>query len=232
MSDTVLRAEKKYIIPLEYMVSQRGYFRAALEEDPHNGESGYPIRSLYFDTPVNRDFTEKEDGVELRRKIRLRVYSPSAKTAKLEMKQKQGADQQKRSLSVSREDAQRMAQGDYTPLFNYSEPFALECYGLMNTRAYRPAAIVEYRRTAFIAKENNIRVTFDSSIIATESSFDLFSENLPMYPVFKPHLAVLEVKYNGFLLSYIKTFLDNCGQSALSASKYCMARMIGCKYVQ
>ncbi len=209
MSDIVLRAEKKYLVPLEYMYSQRNFLRMFLEEDPHNGEDGYSIRSLYYDTPDNRDFNEKDEGVELRRKIRLRIYSPGAKSAKLEMKQKQGANQKKRSLTVLRADAQSLVQGDYTPLLTYADPFALECYGLMNTHAYRPVAIVEYKRTAFIAKENNIRVTFDSKIIATESNFNIFDENLPMYPVFDPYNVVLEVKYNGFLLSYIKLFLDN-----------------------
>ena len=55
-----------------------------------NRGTGYPIRSLYFDTPEDRDFHEKEDGIELRRKLRLRCYAPDAAFALLEMKQKQG----------------------------------------------------------------------------------------------------------------------------------------------
>ena len=40
--------------------------------DSHNGPDGYQVRSLYFDSLSNRDFQEKEDGLELRRKFRLR----------------------------------------------------------------------------------------------------------------------------------------------------------------
>ena len=77
----------------------------------------------------------------------------------------------------------------------------------MHCRCYRPKAVVEYRRQAYVARENHIRITLDSQIIATESSFDLFSPSLPMYAVMDPFHMVLEVKYNGFLLSYIKDLL-------------------------
>ena len=59
-------------------------------EDPHNHGLGYPLRSLYFDSLDDRDFEEKENGIELRRKIRLRNYGASSSFAMLEMKQKEG----------------------------------------------------------------------------------------------------------------------------------------------
>ena len=39
---------------------------------------------------------------------------------------------------------------------------------------------------------------------------------------------VLEVKYNGFLLSYIKDLLHQVYRPELSISKYCMARRLTC----
>lgn len=96
----------------------------------------------------------------------------------------------------------------------------------MVTRCYRPKTIVEYRRKAFIAKENKIRITFDHDIAATESSFDLFDSGLLMNPVMDKSMAVLEVKYNGFLLSYIRQMLDGIDKSELSVSKYCLARQL------
>ena len=41
-----------------------------------------------------------------------------------------------------------------------------------------------------------------------------------------PFNLVLEVKYNGFLLSYIKDLLDQVERSELSVSKYCLARSV------
>lgn len=222
----VLRQEKKYAVNLADGVVLRGRLGAVMHGDAHNGPQGYTIRSLYFDTPDDEDFHSKTDGLELRRKIRLRTYSPQAGFAMLEMKQKEGPYQRKRSLRVTREEAERLCRGDYRPLQSRKDPFAAECYGLMHCRCYRPKAVVEYRRQAYVARENHIRITLDSQIIATESSFDLFSPSLPMYAVMDPFHMVLEVKYNGFLLSYIKDLLDLVGRSELSVSKYCLARSV------
>ena len=94
----------------------------------------------------------------------------------------------------------------------------------MQIHAYRPVTIVEYRRKAFIAKENKIRITFDNQIVATESSFDLFDPNLNMNPILDPYDVVMEVKFNGFLLGYIRQLIDSINRSELSVSKYVLAR--------
>lgn len=228
--EQVLRQEKKFLMHEVAMLKLCSRLNEVMIEDPFNGKNGYAIRSLYFDTVDEKDYTDKIDGLELRRKIRLRVYSPDSDFAKLEMKQKQGAYQKKRSLKISREDAEKMTRGDYSPLLAYPEPFAAECYGLMNMLCYRPKTIVEYRRRAYIAKENRIRITFDNCIKSTESCFELFSKNLNQYPVLDPFNAILEVKYNGFLLSYIKQLINEADRSEISVSKYVLAREAGLGY--
>ena len=220
----VLREEKKFLISIADFCRTSARLQKVMAQDPHNGVNGYIIRSLYFDTPYDTDYFEKQAGVELRRKIRLRCYDPKQDFAMLEMRQKQGARQLKRALRVSREDALSLIDGDYLPLLSYSEPFAAEVYGLMKTRAYVPRTIVEYNRKAFIAKENKIRVTFDNRIVSTESCFDLFSQHLNMNPVLDPYNVVLEVKYNGFLLNYIQSMINCIDKSELSVSKYVLAR--------
>ena len=176
--EEVFRQEKKYLISMEEFYRAGGQFGALLHEDPHNGAHGYRIRSLYFDTLSDRDFHEKEDGVELRRKLRLRLYDPRGDFAMLEMKQKQGMYQKKRSLRLARADAQRVARGDYTPLAESTDPFAQECYAVLQCHTYRPKTVVEYRRKAFIAKENRIRITLDHQIAASESHLDPFDPAL------------------------------------------------------
>lgn len=212
------------------MQNLSGHLDPIMIQDSHNGVRGYQIRSLYFDTINEKDYEEKNDGLELRRKIRLRIYDPSADFAMLEMKQKQGNYQKKRSLRIKRTDAEELSVGKYDCLLNYSDPFAAECYGLMNMQCYRPKTIVEYLRKAYIAKENKIRITFDHEIRATETCFDLFSPHLNMYPVLDSFNGVLEVKYNGFLLSYIKDMVNAANKSELSVSKYCLARSAGMKF--
>lgn len=226
----VFRQEKKYLMNLEDMRRLSWALDPVMKQDPHNGVHGYRIRSLYFDTLDDADYEDKIDGLELRRKIRLRIYDPAASFALLEMKQKEGEYQKKRSLRLNREDAKQVAQGRYDRLLNYSEPFAAECYGLMHCKCYRPKTIVEYRRKAYIAQENKIRVTLDHQIVATETCWDLFAPDLNLSPVLDAFNGVLEVKYNGFLLSYIKALVNGANRSPLSVSKYCLARSATLKF--
>jgi len=222
----VLRREKKYVLNFAEFLEKSRRLQNVLREDPHNGPRGYLIRSLYFDTEYDGDFFDKEFGLETRKKLRLRLYDPEGNSAVLEMKQKQGEVQKKRSLRLRREDALELIAGNYTPLLSCRESFAAECYALMSLQCCRPRTVVQYRRKAFIAQENSIRITFDYEIDATESCFDLFAPKLLTCPVLDRSQAVLEVKYNGFLLTYIQELLSGLEQSELSVSKYCMARRI------
>ena len=220
----VLREEKKFLISVADFISLSHKVEQVMLSDPHNGTHGYMIRSLYFDTPFDDDFMEKQAGVELRRKVRLRCYDPDASYAMLELKQKQGVQQMKRSLRVSREDAKLLTAGNYEVLLAHTDPFAAEMYSLMRSRCYIPKTIVEYNRKAYIAKENKIRITFDNKIVSTESCFDLFNPKLNMNPVLDPYDVVLEVKFNGFLLGYLKELINCTDKSELSVSKYVLAR--------
>ncbi len=226
----VMRQERKFLLNMNDFYKHSDYLEKILSQDSHNGSTGYMIRSLYFDTLDDCDFHDKENGIELRRKIRLRNYDPNSEFAMLEIKQKQGANQLKRSLKVKRGDAIELINGDYRCLLHYAEPFAAECYGIMNMHCYRPKTIVQYDRKAFIAKENKIRVTLDSNITATESCYDIFSNELALNPVLDQFNFVLEVKYNGFLLSYIRELINEINASEISVSKYCLARRISCNY--
>ena len=122
----VLREEKKFLINIAEFRQKSHLLEQALLQDEHNGIHGYRIRSLYFDTPYDRDFFEKQAGTELRRKVRLRIYDTAQTFAMLEMKQKQGEQQLKRSLKISKEDAVRIIHGDLSPLLAHPDPFAAE----------------------------------------------------------------------------------------------------------
>ena len=79
----VFRQERKFLISGEQYYRFSRQFAELFKEDSHNGKDGYMVRSLYFDTLGNKDFEEKLAGVECRRKMRLRIYSPQSRTALL-----------------------------------------------------------------------------------------------------------------------------------------------------
>ncbi len=223
----VLREEKKYGISLERANYLYGKMKLFMEGDPYNGYEQYMVRSLYFDTMYDDDFSEKESGNEYRKKIRLRIYDAGANNAKLEMKEKCGVSQRKRSLSLSKEQALKLIEGNYSVLLDHDEDIAKEFYLVMTTEGYKPKCVVQYMRRAFSAPENNIRITYDSELESNEGYFNIFDENLCVYPIMDKDEVVLEVKYNNFLLSYIKDILQCVDSVETSCSKYCRARKYG-----
>ncbi|SFG50838.1 VTC domain-containing protein [Lachnospiraceae bacterium C7] len=220
----VLREEKKYKmskIQLSYVKSQ---LSMVMQGDSFHGLNSYLVRSLYFDSYTDIDLFEKEAGLSERKKIRLRIYSPKDTKAKLELKAKSGCMQHKRSLTISKEDAQELIKGNYNVLLRYDEDIAMEFYRIMSMNLYRPKCVVEYDRIALMAPENSIRVTIDTDVRSNEGEFDIFSEKLQTYPVMEKDQGVLEVKYNRFLPSYIKIMLNSVNKVETSVSKYVLAR--------
>ncbi len=223
----VLREEKKYDISIEraeYLLSK---MRQVMQGDPYNGYNKYMVRSLYFDSMNDDDFFEKDSGVEYRKKIRLRVYDPEDRHPKLEIKEKCGVNQRKRSLSLSREEGMQLIRGDYNVLLLHEEALAREIYYIMVTEGYRPKCVVDYRRRALMAPENNIRITFDSELVSNEGYYNIFDPNLCSYPVMEKDEVILEVKYNLFLLSYIRDLLQCVDTPESACSKYCRCRKYG-----
>lgn len=226
----VTRKEKKYLLDIACASMLRARLAGVLASDDHNGVNGYAVRSLYFDTLNNRDFYERLDGVDPRRKVRLRTYDPASDFCMLELKQKQGDNQVKRSLALTANEGRELIAGNYDILLRQTDPFAAEMYALMSINGYMPASVVEYNRMAFVAQKNKTRITFDTNMRASELNFNIFDSNLALYPVFDPFNVVLEVKYNGFLLSYIRDILNTVNKSEIAVSKYLLARGVSLDY--
>ncbi len=226
----VSRRELKYPVSLVEMHQLKNKLTYIMKKDSHNGENGYLVRSLYFDTLNDSDFEEKVDGYDSRQKIRLRVYDLDFQTAKLELKEKTGFAQRKRSLLLDRQEAEWMINGEYDFLLNRKEPLAHSLYTFIVTKGYRPKCIVEYDRLAYWENVNDIRITFDMNLRATEANLNgLFDKNLILYPICSKSDVTMEVKYNGFLYSYIKDIISISNRMQISNSKYIRARMVSKK---
>lgn len=222
----VCRREIKYEVGLCLAAVLRQRLAAVLAEDPHNGGSGYLVRSVYFDTPDALDCVQKLDGLDNRKKLRLRIYGFGDTPAKLELKQKQGTFQRKRSLTLSRRQAEQLLTGNLSCLESCGE-FGQELARLMTLGAYRPGCLVEYDRIAFYSPTNDTRVTLDSRLRSNEGCFRLYDPTVQLTPVGSPAAVTLEVKYNRFLLSFVKDAVSVAGMLNVSASKYCRSRQFG-----
>ena len=220
----VNRTEHKLIINCREQARLVQRLAQLMPLDPHcGGQRSYPVRSLYFDTVTDRCCAEKEDGLLVHEKLRLRIYSPGDTLVKLESKRKVGEAQTKKTMLISTVKARKLISGDFSWLLAEQTPMALYFYRKFS-QGYRPKAIIEYDRLSFCLNFNNTRITFDSNIRSAESCLDLFRPDLPLRPILPGNLTVMEIKFNNFLPDYLKRALRDLQQSPGSFSKYLSGR--------
>lgn len=199
--------------------------KLSMSPDTNNGIDGYEVRSLYFDSIYDDDFFDKKEGLENRKKIRLRTYGHSSEIIKLEVKEKRGESQLKRSLIINKEEAEKMIRGDYRFLLLKDSDLSKNIYLEMTQKLYRPKTLIEYKREAYIMKSNDVRITFDTKLTSSEANFDIFSEEIPMNQIYFE--TIMEVKYRDFLFEYIKKIIRGIDKKEVSVSKYVLGRSLG-----
>ena len=227
----VKRIENKFLINQQERLQTIRRLDAIMPRDAHSTSSqGYEVRTLYFDTLADRCCAEKEEGLRVHEKIRARIYGTDDKVIKLECKHKDGAFQVKESLLIDRPTLEELARGRYECLRELKDPKALFFYKKLSAGMF-PKVIIQYQRLSYCLNVNNIRITFDSDIRATECCTDLFRQNLQAHPVLPPDQVILEVKYNHFLLGYVKDALRGLNKSPASYSKYFSGRTFYRRYI-
>lgn len=220
----VKRTEHKILINQQERLQTVRRLDAIMPRDANSTSSaGYEVRTLYFDTLDDRACAEKDEGLLVHEKIRARIYGTSDKVIKLECKHKEGSFQVKQSMFIDRPTLEELARGRYECLKQLDDPMALFFYGKLSAGMF-PKAIIQYQRLSYCLNVNNIRITFDSDVRATECCTDLFQEPLHAHPILEPDRVILEVKYNNFLLGYIKNALRPLAKSPTSYSKYFSGR--------
>ena len=220
------RHELKYYITLgEYELLQRK-LSLTMERDAFAKKNGgeYFIRSLYFDDRDDSAFREKLDGIDERDKFRIRIYNMRDDVIKLECKHKSNGYIKKQSIGLSRREYEKLMSGDRLFLLNRPEPFARRMYLEFAQRALKPAVIVDYTREAFVFPMEDVRVTFDKNVRTGLRSVDMFNAGIPTYPVIDDYGMVLEIKFNRFLPTYIRSLLQLEASQRSAISKYVLCR--------
>ena len=220
------RHELKYYITLgEYELLQRK-LSLTMERDAFAKKNGgeYFIRSLYFDDRDDSAFREKLSGIDERDKFRIRIYDMRDDVIKLECKHKSNGYLKKQSIGLSRREYEKLMSGDRLFLLNRPEPFARRMYLEFAQRALKPAVIVDYTREAFVFPMEDVRVTFDKNVRTGLRSVDMFNAGIPTYPVIDDYGMVLEIKFNRFLPTYIRSLLQLEASQRSAISKYVLCR--------
>ncbi len=129
-----MRTETKYQIDRKAFEVLKSLLSSYFDKDPHSGEDGYLVSSLYYDSEDLKSYYEKAEGDTHKTKWRLRTYNQNSESIRLEQKTKTGR-------------------------FSTKAFFEEEH---LRTLPLRPKLAVEYKRLAF--QEGSHRFTLDFDI--------------------------------------------------------------------
>jgi hypothetical protein len=221
MSEKLFRHELKYLINLPDWALLKTRMAGAMRRDENVDETGeYWIRSLYFDDYWNTAFEDKEAGVMLRHKYRLRVYNCKDTVIRLERKQKIAQYIRKESAPVTRQQVKMLLEGNYIFLEKSGHPLLREFYYECTSRVMRPRVIVDYDREPYVMNAGDVRITFDKHVRAGFGELDLFDPKLPTLEVLPATQMIMEVKYTDFLPRIVRGLLPPRASIMTAASKY------------
>lgn len=220
------RHEIKYIISKSSAEILKQKLKTIMEVDKnsYNKDNTYLIRSLYFDDPQSTAYYEKLNGVEFRKKYRIRIYNKQDDFIRLECKYKHNNMTSKESVLISKDICSKIINGSIDDIDitkdNILKRFIID----MKTKKLAPSVIVDYKRLAYTYPVSEVRVTFDSQIKSGIYNYDLFDEDTSYTSVIDDDYLVLEVKYNEILPETLAIILSTISLNREAYSKFATCR--------
>lgn len=232
MSDTIRtfnRFELKYLLSLKEAEEVRQALRAYMLPDPH-GNGGYSLTSLYYDSPDLRFYSEKLDGVRVRRKLRIRHYETGEALTEdtpvyVEIKQRVDRVTQKRRVRLPYREALRLCSGRERPESEGQDAaVAEEVEAMLWQYNLHPVSVVGYHRQALIGTDydRGLRVTFDTRLTCRRNSLLLHEPGVPL-AMLRPDRAVMEIKVNDRLPAWLAEMAAAHNLQLVRMSKYCLS---------
>lgn len=220
------RCEMKHCVKKSDFIMLEGRLKHIMKLDKHSKNNGsYNVRSIYFDTYDDDYLFKKEDGLNERFKIRIRIYNKSDEVIKLEVKYRRDGYVRKEGCLISREMCERLMDGSFLRIDECRDNKVLyKVYLEQHLHYLKPKVIVEYDRIAYTSPLGNVRITFDSDIRTSKYIHRFFCDDLFSVSISSDKCEVLEVKYDEFIPDYIMQEVELNTLSQISFSKYYLAR--------
>jgi hypothetical protein len=185
----------------------------------------YEIHSLYFDDEFNSCMSDIDHGLSRRYKYRIRYYGDNKELLHLERKEKYLERCHKDVCELGNKQFQKIMDNDIGDvLWEPGNPVLNRFGACCLARGFRPKAIIDYERTAYIEPISNIRITIDSNITASDTVNDFLIGDYIKIPVQNVGLHILEVKFDYILPSYIRHVITDKNMVRTSFSKYYFGR--------
>ena len=216
----VFRHEWKYLISYGEFEAIKLRMNQCFRLDPNATNGEYLIRSLYFDDYFNSSYEEKNMGIQLRKKYRIRIYNYSDKSIKLERKIKNGKYIYKEAAELTRQQVYDLIDGKYDFLLESNSNLLKEFYYECTSNVMRPRVIVDYERVPYIMDGGTVRITFDKQVRAAVGGFDIFDKKLPTLGALPADKLIMEVKYTEFLPQMVRELCPPAASEFTAASKF------------
>lgn len=223
MKEPCYRHELKYLLSPEKAEILSKRLEKFLPRDPHVRGKGYTIRSLYFDSFNDEALQDNLMGAALREKFRIRLYEEDFTLIRLEKKVKHLSQGFKESGLLTPLETSWILEGRYEFLKEKKERVFMDFYMALSGKLLRPKVIITYDREPFMWEAGNVRITLDRNIRFYRNPMDFLKKNLCCLPDEKEK-ALLEVKYDGFLPSFIPAILSGENPLQSAHSKYVLGR--------
>lgn len=222
------RHELKFIISssVAEILKQRLSLLMSVDANSAYDDNTYLIRSLYFDNLDSDAYYEKMDGVEFRKKYRIRIYNLDDSFIRLECKYKHNNMTSKDQLKIDKELCEAIINGNLLDKKLPDNKFFKQFYMDFTLKQLKPSIIVDYKRLAYTYPISDVRVTFDSKIRSGLYNYNLFDENVNYYSVIDDDEVVLEVKFNEILPEPIAIILSTVPTARQAFSKFAHCRSI------
>ena len=218
-----IRHEIKHQVTKAEDLVLRLRLRKVLSFDSHGKDGRYLVTSLYFDDEYDRAYRAKIEGLNYKEKFRIRYYGDDLSFIKLEKKYKRGDLSAKDSVKLSKDEVEKIIEGDIDFLLKSKEELKKEFYVRLKNKL-APVSVVRYEREAFVYPYGNVRITFDSDISKIFEIKDFLDQDADYVQL--EENTILEIKYDRYLPDTIRALID-IDTRRTSYSKYAISRIGG-----
>ena len=226
------RFEFKYILPLRKAKLIEDEIKHFMVLDKHakkNTKKNYFVRSLYFDNETFSNFYEKVDGMEIRKKFRIRVYSSSENSQSpifLEMKGRKNQRTYKLRTEIDKNHVNYLINNEYFDRLSkiYSSDNNVINHFIYDSlkKRIKPKVLIDYNRRAYFNKSGLLfRLTFDNNILSTQSN-ELFNNKKLNFKETKAGYTVLELKFERSIQPWFHRIIQNYNLTRMSISKFAL----------
>ena len=179
------------------------------------------VNSIYYETSNFDCFYDSMNGVEIRKKIRLRFYNNQYNRVQLEFKNKRSELGQKITTNL---DKIMSYSSNYLFRNSINEANKISNIPVLIEGIYRPLVFIKYKRRYFYSENFSLRVTIDSKL-----EFSIIKSSRSNFLIQKPKQAlsgVLEIKHGNNIepsVYFINSMSKSLELYMERSSKYCDA---------